>query len=230
MALWTHIWQNKANKISHYNRTCLCLSGVFWKARGRFTVEKTHDIANLLSCYMLMNVLFVKVVKGVTVWGRSISSPFLRMTLRYNRFWQQPLWLFFLPPVSHCSLFLDKHIACHISTGFPVSWVGKVKNKYKNKAGQPLPLCLPCGVPVVISHTWHEAGNEDRRSRMTGHSQHPLIEQRFNRSSDKSIIPWIWWREVGLENKSQLFACMSAASPHFASSLSFSIHREVIWN
>lgn len=30
---------------------------------------------------------------GVTVWEASCSSPFLRMTERQDRLWQQPLWL-----------------------------------------------------------------------------------------------------------------------------------------
>lgn len=122
-----------------------------------------------------MNVSFVKLVKAVTVCGgRFFPAPSLEWhwgTTDCDSSHCGSASALFLPPVSHCSLILGKDAGCHIGTHLPVSWVGKGKNKLQSE--QPLLFRLPFGASAVISHTWREADNEDRSSRMTRHCHHP---------------------------------------------------------
>ncbi len=140
----------------------------------------------------------------------------------------------FLPPGSRCSFTLSKGTRCHLSAYLPVPWGAGWRRSCRLRKES---LCdFICHVEFlwpIISHTWQEADDVDGSRRLMGHpSRSSLLwtEAGDQLSSDAPPIPRPWGQEVGLEDKSHFSTCMSAASSHFASSLTFSIQRALIWN
>lgn len=90
-----------------------------WTDTGYSNLMHVTPVTHYHALWLWMPYLLEQ--HGVTLWEASCSNPFLRMTRRQDRLWQQPLWLCSrsLPP-TRLPLLLSKCTRCHLSAYLPV--------------------------------------------------------------------------------------------------------------
>lgn len=202
-----------------------------WRDTGYGDLMYVTPVAHYHAPWLWMPYLLKQC--GVTVWEASCCSCSSwewqegRIVCDSNHCGSAPG--LFLPPGSCCSSTLSKCTLCHLSACIPAPRGGGAGWRRNCGLGQESLYHF-----IWVSLAYHLIHNK-RQMMLTeagGWRDIPLVHPLFEHqlTSDESLIPRPWGQEVGLADKSHSSTRFSAASSHFASSLTFSIQRALIWN